>query len=71
MTEFIERRILPLVMAFAMGLLVAPDDRDSRADHYRTAHALAECQQSIESPADGVAMQHYAVHVQHNKESSK
>lgn len=57
MTEFIERKALPLLMAFVAGFLVAPDDRDKR---YRLAKAVAECQQGASAPADGIAAQHYA-----------
>lgn len=57
MTEIIEKRVLPLVMAFALGFLVAPDDRDER---YQLARAVAECQQGADTPAQGIALQHYA-----------
>lgn len=57
MTEFIEKRVLPLVMAFALGVLVVPDDRDER---YRLAQAVAECQQAADTPEQGIALQHYA-----------
>ena len=57
MTEFIERKLLPLVMAFVAGFLVAPDDRDTE---YRYARALAECQQGADTPEQGIALQHYA-----------
>ena len=57
MTEFVERKALPLLMAFVAGFLVSPDDRDER---YRLALAVAECQQDADTNEQGIALQHYA-----------
>ena len=55
--EWVEKKLLPLVMAFALGVLVTPDSRDTE---YRYARALAECQQGADAPEQGIALQHYA-----------
>ena len=55
--EWVEKKLLPLVMAFALGVLVTPDSRDTE---YRYARALAECQQGAGAPEQGIALQHYA-----------
>ena len=57
MTEFVEKKLLPLVMSFALGVLVTPDSRDAE---YRYARALAECQQAADTPEQGIVLQHYA-----------